>query len=74
MNNVDQNSDGGKVKKKVRNSANGQSYEPYGHTSDSMDYGVCEVWRSQFLKFQGYETGTFNYQAGKDIINRKHRF
>lgn len=42
-----EDTDGKKLKEKVKDEQTGKSYEKYGHTSDSLDYMVCRV----FLKF-----------------------
>jgi hypothetical protein len=48
-----QDVNGGKLKAKERNPITGQQYEKVGHTSDSMDYFICEVLKHEFNEFRG---------------------
>lgn len=57
--NVKQASDGTKLKQKTKDSETGVSYEKYGHTSDTMDYLICEAYKSEF-KF--YQAGTKSHK------------
>jgi len=43
---------GAKAKDKVKDKIKGITYEKYGHTSDTMDYFICEVFRSEYLEYQ----------------------
>jgi hypothetical protein len=45
-------SDGRKHKEKVKDEGTGVTSEKYGHTSDSMDYIICSVFRNEFNKYQ----------------------
>jgi len=42
--------DGGKLKQRVKDSDTGMTYEIYGHTSDTLDYLMCEAFRDHFGK------------------------
>jgi hypothetical protein len=45
------------TKHKERQTANGVSFELYGHTSDANDYFICEAFKEQFAKYlRGGET------------------
>jgi Terminase large subunit, T4likevirus-type, N-terminal len=44
---------GKKLKERVKNKDNGTTYEPYGHTSDSFDYFVCEAFKALFNRHFG---------------------
>jgi len=59
--NVKQNPDGGKQKSKAKD-ANGNTYEPFGHMSDALDYAVCRIFNNQFKM----------YQNGKEPIFPRH--
>ncbi len=48
--NVLENPDGGKLKQRIKDSESGMTYEPYGHTSDSTDYSLCEMFRDDFSR------------------------
>ena len=43
--------DGTKLKKKVKNPSTGQTYEEYGHGSDTLDYVVCEFFKDEYKEF-----------------------
>lgn len=45
-------SDGTKSKEKVKDENTGITYEKYGHCSDSMDYFLCEAFKSEYLLYQ----------------------
>jgi hypothetical protein len=34
----------GKLKEKVKDKASGRTWEKFGHTSDAVEYGICEVF------------------------------
>ena len=42
--------DGGKLKQRVKDTDTGMTYELYGHTSDTLDYLMCEAFRDHFGK------------------------
>jgi len=48
-----QDVNGGKLKSKERNPVTGQSFEKYGHTSDTMDYFICRLLKPEFDYFCG---------------------
>lgn len=48
--NVLENPEGGKLKQRIKDSETGMTYEPFGHTSDSIDYTMCEAFRDDFSK------------------------
>lgn len=68
FNNVKEDSDGKKSKKKTRDNVTGISFEQYGHTSDACDYFIIESLKRQFNE---YSTGrqTFDHV----IIGSKQR-
>lgn len=68
FNNVKEDPDGKKSKKKTRDNITGISYEQYGHTSDASDYFIIEALKRQFNE---YSTGrqTFDHV----IIGSKQR-
>lgn len=37
----------GKLKKRVKNTATGETYEEHGHMSDALEYLVCEIFRDR---------------------------
>ncbi len=45
-----QGADGKKLKEKVKDPETNQQYEKYGHTSDAVEYLVCEVLDDYFLE------------------------
>lgn len=53
-----EDSDGTKLKKKVKDMRTGISYEQYGHCSDTLDYFLCQYFNREFLLYQrgGRET------------------
>ena len=46
-----EDADGTKLKKKEKNKETGQSYEIWGHMSDTMDYAVIEFFKDDYLDF-----------------------
>jgi hypothetical protein len=56
---VTENADGGKLKKRITDKQTGQSYEPIGHTSDAFDYLVCELFKQEFNAIQGKKAGIY---------------
>lgn len=63
-----ENADGTKMKEKV--SKNGESYEKYGHMSDSMDYFICEAFRDEYEEhMEGPRV--FVREVGESEYNRK---
>lgn len=47
---VKEDINGKKLKETVKDKATGETYEKYGHTSDSWDYFVCEAFAARFAK------------------------
>jgi hypothetical protein len=45
-----EDSDGTKLKQKVLDKITGQSYEKYGHTSDTLDYFICGAFEQIFYQ------------------------
>ena len=43
--------DGKKLKEKVKDKDTGVTYEKYGHTSDCLDYLICEVFKKQYKSY-----------------------
>jgi len=56
---VTEDADGSKMKKKVKDKNTGQTYEPVGHTSDAFDYLVCELFKGEFNAIQGKKGGIY---------------
>ncbi len=50
--NVKEAPDGTKLKTKVKDKETGETYEPYGHTSDSFDYMFIRLFREDYNFFQ----------------------
>jgi hypothetical protein len=46
-------SEGTKLKVKEKDPKTGVTFEPFGHLSDSLDYVVCEYFKSEFRAYQG---------------------
>lgn len=68
--NVKEDSDGGKLKKKITDSA-GASYEEWGHCSDANDYFYCEIFKKEFtLYLKGDRTTNYIITKRK----REHGF
>ncbi len=44
--------DGGKAKTMTKNKETGASYQKYFHCADAFDYGICEVFKNDFLGYQ----------------------
>lgn len=51
LENVQESEDGTKRKVRIKDQKTGQSYEPFGHLSDSLDYFICGVLEQDFRKF-----------------------
>ena len=66
-----QNSDGGKLKKKIKDKRSGISYEKYGHTSDANDYFIIRIFANEYHE---YIRGTrpVEYRVGKRIVNQSY--
>ena len=47
-----EDSDGKKLKKKVKNKETGAMEEAYGHTSDANDYFLCEAFQRELTTYQ----------------------
>lgn len=47
-----ESADGGILKKRVKDSVTGITYEPNGHCTDTLRYIVCEAFKRDYLKFQ----------------------
>lgn len=46
-----EDSDGTKLKKKVKDSETGKTYEEYGHTSDALDYIICRYFHREYKRY-----------------------
>lgn len=66
-----EDSDGTKLKEKATHPVTGVRYERYGHTSDTMDYLICEAYSTSFTK---YQTGgkKDKYITGKRRLKRRY--
>lgn len=62
---VKQASDGSKLKEKKKDPKTGVPYEPYGHTSDALEYFVCVFLSSDYYSFQRGSDKEVNYSQGK---------
>lgn len=51
LENVKENEDGTKLKTRIKNKKTKQSYEPYGHTTDALEYFMCQYFKSEFEDF-----------------------
>lgn len=49
--NVKENADGTKLKIRVKNKKTKQTYEPYGHPTDALEYLICQYFASEFENF-----------------------
>jgi len=49
--NVKEDSDGTKLKKKVRHPVTKVSYEQFGHLTDTDDYFICEYYKEEFKEY-----------------------
>jgi hypothetical protein len=59
-------SDGTKLKEEEVNPETKVKFEKYGHTSDSMDYFLCEAFKSEYLAYQNGPGGN------KPIIQQRN--
>jgi len=66
-----EDSDGCKLKKKIKDIRTGVTYEQYGHCSDTLDYLMCEAYNSEFRKFQRGDIDYSLYRYGNKLTNRK---
>jgi phage terminase large subunit len=62
--------DGTKLKEKVKNPDTGQTYEKYGHCSDSLDYFICQAFINEFIKFQKGGAKAVAPTAGKSLPSK----
>lgn len=46
-----ENEDGAKLKQRIKSDLGDYTYEPYGHTSDTGDYFICEAFKKDYYKF-----------------------
>lgn len=51
LNYVKESPDGTKLKEKVKDQKMGITYELYGHTSDALDYLICECFKTDFKNY-----------------------
>jgi hypothetical protein len=66
---VKENNEGAKLKEKTKHASTKVTYEKYGHTSDCLDYLICEYFKDEFI----------NYQRGGDegirsVVHRKNKY
>jgi hypothetical protein len=52
-----EDSDGTKLKEKIKNVSTGVTSEKYGHTSDANDYFLCVAFAQEFAKYQAGDVG-----------------
>lgn len=52
MESVIEDVDGSKLKRKVKDKESGQVYEEHSHASDTLDYVICEAFRSYFENYR----------------------
>jgi hypothetical protein len=60
--NIVEDSDGSKLKQKVKDKKTNTSYEKHGHTSDSNDYLYCEILNKEYNR----------YISGNKVSEYKH--
>lgn len=61
---------GGKLKNKVKDKIKGITFEEYGHTSDTMDYFICEAFKKEYLDYQKGGKRKNTYITGGAIKRR----
>lgn len=52
LNYCKEDENGGKLKQLVKDKIRNITYQQYGHTSDTLDYFVCEVFKKEFIEYQ----------------------
>lgn len=67
-------SDGTKLKEKAKNPQTGVTYEKRGHTSDSAEYLICQVFKTEFYTYINGNKPATNYKAGDYADNSKKRY
>ena len=63
--------DGTKLKQKVLDRRTGKNIERYGHTSDAMDYFICQYFSNNLERYKKGHTS--KYSTGKVYSTTKHR-
>jgi PBSX family phage terminase large subunit len=66
--------EGGKHKHKVRDKSTGVSYEKYGHTSDCLDYVICEVLKQDYYSYIRPQKEFDHYEVGAKSFNSSKRY
>lgn len=64
--NTKQDSDGTKLKKKIKDQLSGVSYEEFGHLTDCGDYALTTIFPSEFAEYQRGDNPIF-IRSGKSI-------
>ena len=65
--------DGGKHKAKKKDKNTGVTYEEYGHTSDCLDYLICEVFKNEFQKYTNGGKPQFIKTVNRNAIPKRNR-
>lgn len=65
--------DGGKYKAKKKDKNTGVTYEEYGHTSDCLDYLICEVFKKSFIKYSNGGKPQFIKTIKRNEIPKRSR-
>jgi phage terminase large subunit len=72
LNYCKEDENGGKLKSLVKDKIRNITYQEYGHTSDTLDYFICEVFKNEYYDYQrGGRKPATSYKIGG---NKKGRF
>jgi len=72
MTNVLEDSDGKKLKIKVKDAKTGVTFEPWGHLSDANDYFLTWYFKAQFRAYQGSASLEAPRTVKKRVIKRTY--
>jgi hypothetical protein len=70
---VKEGQDGGKFKAKKKDKNTGVSYEEYGHTSDCLDYLICEVFKNEFQLYTNGGKQPYIKTVQRNAIHKRNR-
>ena len=65
--------DGGKHKAKKKDKNTGVTFEEYGHTSDCLDYLICEVFKNEFQMYTNGGKPQFIKTVQRNAIPKRSR-
>ena len=72
--NVQEDSDGTKLKRKERDKASGISFERFGHTSDCFEYFVCQHFVNEYEEFKNGGPFDFDFKIKtRNFGNKSNR-